>query len=60
MSDVGKLRKSGGSSFPTVRKSADPFQPEQGEMDFSHVVKGEIAHCEATTGLPFRDPRQLG
>ncbi len=35
MSDVGKLRRSGGSSLPTVRKSPDPMQPEMGEMDFS-------------------------
>ncbi len=39
MSDIGKLRKAGGRNFPTVRKSSDPFQPEQGEMDFSQDLE---------------------
>lgn len=39
MSDVGRLKRSGGSRFPSVRKSADPFQPEMGEMDFTQDVE---------------------
>ncbi len=39
MSDVGKLKRPGGSPFPSVRKSADPFQPEMGEMDFAQEVE---------------------
>ncbi|MCP5054968.1 MAG: hypothetical protein GY940_47820 [bacterium] len=39
MSDVSKLRRSGGSPFPSVRKSADPFQPEMGEIDFAQQVE---------------------
>ena len=35
MSDVGKLRRPGGTVFPTFRKSANPFAPEMGEIDFS-------------------------
>jgi hypothetical protein len=35
MSDVGKLRRPGGAVFPTFRKSATPFVPEMGEIDFS-------------------------
>ncbi len=43
MSDVGKLKRSGGTVFPSVRKSADPFQQEQGEMDFSEkMVEFEV------------------
>lgn len=39
MSDVGRLKRGSGSRFPSVRKSADPFQPEMGEMDFSQEVE---------------------
>ena len=39
MSDVGSLKRPGGSPFPTVRRSADPFQPELGQIDFSHDFK---------------------
>lgn len=38
MSDVGKLRRTGGARFPTIRKSADPMEPEMGEMDFSREM----------------------
>lgn len=39
MSDVGRLKRRDGSRFPSVRKSADPFQPEMGEMDFTQDVE---------------------
>lgn len=35
MSDVGRIKKRGESPFPSVRKSADPLQPEQGEVEFT-------------------------
>lgn len=38
MSDVGRLKRTS-SPFPTVRKSADPMQPEMGEMDFAQDVE---------------------
>lgn len=38
MSDVGRLKRTN-SPFPTVRKSADPMQPEMGEMDFAQDVE---------------------
>jgi hypothetical protein len=39
MSDVGRIKRRGASPFPSVRKSADPFQPEMGEMDFEQDVE---------------------
>jgi hypothetical protein len=54
MSDVGRLRKSGGSVFPTIRKSADPFQPEMGEMDFSQ----EIEEHDAIESTSVREPEK--
>lgn len=38
MSDIGSLRRSGGSLLPSIRKSSDPFQPEMGQMDFSQEM----------------------
>lgn len=54
MSDVGRLRRSGGSPFPTIRKSADPFQPEMGEMDFSQ----EIEEYDALESTSVREPER--
>jgi hypothetical protein len=54
MSDVGKLRRSGGTAFPTLRKSADPFQPEMGEMDFSQ----EILEHDALESTSVREPEK--
>lgn len=54
MSDVGRLRKSGGTVFPTIRKSADPFQPEMGEMDFSQ----EISEFDAMESTSVREPEK--
>lgn len=48
MSDIGKLRRPGSSPFPTVRKSADPFQPEMGEMDFSQDLNEFEAEASST------------
>jgi hypothetical protein len=39
MSDVGRLKRPGGSPFPSVRKSPDPFMPELGQIDFSQDVQ---------------------
>jgi hypothetical protein len=39
MSDVGSLKRPGGSPFPSVRKSSDPFVPEMGQIDFTHEVQ---------------------
>lgn len=39
MSDIGRLKRHGGSPFPSVRRSSDPFQPELGQIDFSHEFK---------------------
>ena len=52
MSDVGRLRRRGGAIFPSVRKSADPFQPESGEMDFSQ----ELAEFDALASTSVREP----
>jgi len=52
MSDVGKLRRGGGALFPSVRKSADPFVPESGEMDFSQ----ELAEFDALASTSIREP----
>lgn len=52
MSDVGRLRRRGGAIFPSVRKSADPFQPESGEMDFSQ----ELAEFDALASTSIREP----
>lgn len=35
MSDVGKVRRTDSTIFPSYRKSATPFVPEMGEIDFS-------------------------
>jgi hypothetical protein len=48
MSDVSKIRRSGGSPLPIIRKSADPFQPELGEMDFSQQLE-EVDEIYSTT-----------
>jgi len=39
MSDVGRVKRPGGSPFPSVRKSSDPFVPEMGEIEFSQEVE---------------------
>jgi hypothetical protein len=52
MSDVGRLKRPGGSPFPSVRKSADPFQPEMGEMDFSQ----EVAEFDALYSTAVQEP----
>jgi hypothetical protein len=52
MSDVGRLRRSGGTVFPSVRKSADPFVPESGEMDFSQ----ELSEFDALSSTSVREP----
>ncbi len=52
MSDVGRLRRRGGGIFPSVRKSADPFQPEAGEMDFSQ----ELEEFDALASTSIREP----
>jgi len=52
MSDVSKLRRSGRSPFPTIRKSADPFQPEMGEMDFHQEVDEFDAHYSTAVQEP--------
>ncbi len=39
MSDIGRLRRGGNPSIPTIRKSADPFQPEMGQMDFTQEME---------------------
>lgn len=52
MSDVGRLRRSGGTVFPSVRKSADPFVPESGEMDFSQ----DLAEFDALASTSIREP----
>jgi hypothetical protein len=39
MSDISKIKRRGASPFPSIRKSADPFQPEMGEMDFAQDVE---------------------
>lgn len=52
MSDVGKLKRGGGAIFPSVRKSADPFVPEAGEMDFSQ----ELAEFDALAATSIREP----
>jgi hypothetical protein len=51
MSDVGRLRRSGGTVFPSVRKSADPFVPESGEMDFSQ----ELSEFDAQSSTSVRE-----
>jgi hypothetical protein len=48
MSDVGKVRRIDGSPFPSVRKSADPFVPEMGQIDFSHEVREFDAHISTS------------
>ena len=52
MSDVRKLRRTGGAVFPSIRKSADPFVPEAGEMDFSQ----ELAEFDALASTSIREP----
>jgi len=48
MSDVGRLRRTSGTMFPSVRKSADPFMPEMAQIDFSHDVQEYDRHFSTT------------
>jgi hypothetical protein len=51
MSDIGKVRRTGGSSFPSVRKSSDPFVPELGEVEFSE----ELAEFDESQARSVRE-----
>jgi hypothetical protein len=54
MSDVGKLRRPSGRRLPSVRKSADAFQPEMGEMDFSQ----ELSEVDAQDSTSVRETEE--
>ncbi len=56
MSDVGKLKRAGVRKFPSVRKTADPMQPELGELDFAEdMVQFEQETARQVSGTSQTD-----